>query len=75
MTKSKKAAALTLKPLLTDHECSAITRRSIASLRRDRVSGTGIPFIKLGSRALYDPRDVAGYIANNRHTYDGQGVQ
>jgi hypothetical protein len=47
-----------LEPLINEHECSLITGRSVASLRRDRLLGVGIPHVKLTSLVRYDPRDT-----------------
>jgi len=55
-----------LEPLVNEHECSRITRRSVASLRRDRLLGIGIPYIKLTTLVRYDPRDIRAYIEQNR---------
>jgi hypothetical protein len=38
------------------------TGRSTASLRRDRASGVGIPYIKMGRLVRYDMRDVEAYL-------------
>jgi hypothetical protein len=55
-----------LEPLVNEHECSRITGRSVASLRRDRLLGVGIPHVKLTSLVRYDPRDIRAYIERNK---------
>jgi len=35
-------------------------------LRRDRLLGIGIPYIKLTSLVRYDPRDMRAYIERNK---------
>jgi len=55
-----------LEPLMNESECSLITGRSVASLRRDRLLGSGIPFVKLTSLVRYDPRDIRAYIERNK---------
>ncbi|MFN9576900.1 MAG: hypothetical protein ACK6AH_10100, partial [Gemmatimonadota bacterium] len=40
------------------HEVSAITRRAVQSLAKDRMTDRGIPFVKLGRRVVYARRDV-----------------
>jgi hypothetical protein len=68
----ESAANNLLEPLVNEHECSRITGRSVASLRRDRLLGIGIPHIKLISLVRYDPRDIRQYIERNK--LGGQGV-
>jgi hypothetical protein len=55
-----------LEPLLSEVECSKITGRSVASLRRDRLLRIGIPHVKLMSLVRYDPRDIRDYIERNK---------
>jgi hypothetical protein len=38
------------------------TGRSVASLRRDRLAGAGIPYIKIGRLVRYDMRDIEAYL-------------
>jgi hypothetical protein len=59
-------ASNSLEPLINEYECSLITGRSVASLRRDRLLGVGIPHIKLTSLVRYDPRDIRAYIERNK---------
>jgi len=54
-----------LEPLLTEFEYSRITKRSVASARRDRLLGTGCTYVKLGSSVRYRVADVRAYIAQN----------
>src|SRR5882762_2615025 len=56
----------TLEQLLDETQVSRITGRSVASLRRDRLLGTGIPFVKLHALVRYDPRDIRDYIERNK---------
>src|SRR5690348_3636281 len=55
-------ARLDLEPLCNERELARIIGRSIGSLRRDRMLGIGIPFIRLGKLIRYDPRDVREYL-------------
>jgi hypothetical protein len=59
-------AGCSLEPLVNEYECSRITGRSVASLRRDRLLGAGIPFVKLISLVRYDPRDIRAYLEGNK---------
>jgi hypothetical protein len=54
-----------IERLLDEREYAAITGRSIASVRRDRLLGQGCPFVKLNFLVKYRPSDVRAYIASN----------
>jgi len=54
-----------LEPLLDEHDYAAITGRSVASARRDRLLRKGCPYVKLGCLVRYRPSDVRSYIAEN----------
>lgn len=41
---------------------------SLSWLDKSRVSGIGPPYILLGSRVVYDSRDLEAYMNNNRHS-------
>ena len=51
-----------LEPLLTEQEFARITKRSVASARRDRLLRQGCPFVKLGALVRYRPSDVRAYL-------------
>lgn len=59
--------SLTLEELLDEREVSRIVGRSVASLRRDRLLRSGIPWVKLHSLVRYDPRDIREYIERHKH--------
>ena len=48
---------------LTEKDVAAITGRSIATLRNDRLNHTGIPFHKVGRSIRYKLSDVKAYMA------------
>jgi hypothetical protein len=54
-----------LETLLTEHEYARITKRSVASARRDRLLGQGCPYVKLGALVRYRPEDIRAYIERN----------
>ena len=54
-----------LEVLLTEYEYAGITKRSVASARRDRLLRQGCPYVKLGALVRYRPDDVREYIARN----------
>ena len=58
----KSAAETKLETLLTEHEYSHITKRSVASVRRDRLLRQGCPYVKLGALVRYRPADVRAHI-------------
>ena len=51
-----------LETLLTEHEYADITKRSVASVRRDRLLKQGCPYVKLGALVRYRPEDVRTYL-------------
>jgi hypothetical protein len=54
-----------IEALLDEHQVAAIIRRSVASLRRDRLQGTGCPHVKIGALCRYRPSDVRSFIERN----------
>jgi hypothetical protein len=52
-----------LDPLLDDRAVERITRRARSTLQKDRVAGTGIPFIRVGRLVRYRESDVRQYLA------------
>ena len=70
-TTKREGAYSEIERLLDEREFAAITGRSIASARRDRLLGKGCPYVKLGFLVRYRPSDVRAYIAKNvRGTQD-----
>jgi len=54
-----------LETLLNEHEYARITKRSVASARRDRLLKQGCPYVKLGALVRYRPEDVRAHIERN----------
>jgi predicted DNA-binding transcriptional regulator AlpA len=52
--------------LLSDREVSQITGRARSTLQKDRVSGTSIPFVRIGALVRYRESDVAAWLASLR---------
>jgi predicted DNA-binding transcriptional regulator AlpA len=50
--------------LLSDRDLSALIGRARATIQKDRVSGRGVPFIKIGGLVRYRESDVQAYIAS-----------
>ena len=68
----KSVADLQLEVLLTEHEYARITKRSVASVRRDRLLGQGCPYVKLGALVRYRPEDVRAHLERSlRRTTSG----
>ena len=57
-----------LMPLLTPKRVAEITGLSEETLAQWRSQKRGIPYLKLGRRALYHPADVQRYLASCRVT-------
>jgi len=53
-----------LDPLLSDREVAEVTGRARSTLQKDRVAGTGIPFVRLGRLIRYRQADVSSYLAS-----------
>jgi hypothetical protein len=54
-----------LESLLNEYEYASIVKRSVASIRRDRVRRIGCPYVKLGALVRYRPDDVRAHIERN----------
>ena len=61
----ESAANLNLELLLTEREYARITKRSVASVRRDRLLKQGCPYVKLGALVRYRPEDVRTHLERN----------
>jgi predicted DNA-binding transcriptional regulator AlpA len=62
MARARQGQAV-IDPLLDDREVERITGRARSTLQKDRVSGTGIPFVRIGRLVRYRQSDVAAYLA------------
>ena len=52
----------TLADLLNEHDLARLTKRSVASVRRDRRLRKNCPFIKVGSSVRYVKSDVEDWL-------------
>ena len=50
--------------LLDDREVARIIGRARSTLQKDRVAGTGIPFVRVGRLVRYRQSDVDAYLAS-----------
>lgn len=51
-----------LDPLLSDRDVERITGRARSTLQKDRVVGSGIPFIRIGRLVRYRQSDVRAFL-------------
>ena len=58
-------AANALESLLTESELALLIKRSVASVRRDRLLGQGCTYVKLGALVRYRREDVSDYVERN----------
>jgi len=58
----KRVIEIELETLLTEHEYAQLTKRSVASVRRDRLLRQGCPYLKLGALVRYRPEDVRAFL-------------
>ncbi len=58
----KRNTEAELETLLTEREYATITKRSVASVRRDRLLRQGCPYVKLGALVRYRPDDVRAHL-------------
>ena len=49
--------------LLDDREVADITGRARSTLQKDRLTGTGIKFVRIGRLVRYRQSDVSAYLA------------
>lgn len=59
---TKHVSETELETLLTEHEYARITKRSVASIRRDRLLKQGCPYMKLGALVRYRPADLRSHL-------------
>jgi predicted DNA-binding transcriptional regulator AlpA len=58
-----------VEALLTETQISEIIGRSVPTLQKDRVFGTGPSFVKIGRQVRYRPEDVRAWLAERvRHS-------
>jgi hypothetical protein len=54
----------TIDTCFDEFDIARITKRSVASVRRDRLLKKGCPFIKIGSSVRYRRSDVEAWLAS-----------
>ena len=51
-----------MERLFTEQETSKHTKRAVSTLQKDRCTGHGIPFVKIGRQVRYRESDIQHYI-------------
>jgi len=65
-----------LDQLLSDRDVERITGRARSTLQQDRVSGVGIPFVRVGRLVRYKQTDVTAFLdALPRHRSTSEPVE
>jgi hypothetical protein len=64
-----------IEPLMDEREYARITKRSVGTVRRDRLLKRGCPWVKIGALVRYRPADVRAYIESNLRGETKQGPQ
>ena len=60
--------------LLTTEEYAQVSRRSPRTIERERSTGTGCPYVRLGGRILYRRVDIERHIENNIRSTDADAA-
>src|SRR5262245_44236077 len=55
--------------LLNVREAASFLGLSVSTLNKLRLSGDGPPYMKLGRRVLYDPRDLQSWALTRKRTH------
>ncbi len=58
----ESVANTAIENLLNEYDLALITKRSVASIRRDRLLKKGCPFVKIGASVRYRPSDVEDWL-------------
>ena len=52
----------TVEPLLDERDIARILKRSVSSIRRDRLMRKGVPAILIGSSVRYTPESLRAFL-------------
>lgn len=55
-----------MKPLLDEKQVARIRRQSDRTIQKERLLGTGPPFLKIGRLVRYDPDDLEAWLKSKR---------
>ncbi|MBP9014279.1 MAG: helix-turn-helix domain-containing protein [Smithella sp.] len=63
--------AIMTKPYLNELEVAALTGRAVSTLRNERFTRKGLPYLKIGGRSVrYKTEDVIAFMESRRITFD-----
>ena len=54
--------------LLTEKQVAEKYPFTLSTLRNQRITGKGIPFVKVGGRIFYEAQDIEAYIHQHKYT-------
>jgi hypothetical protein len=60
--------------LLTTDEYARVSRRSSRTIERERSTGTGCPYVRLGGRILYRRSDIERHIQKHIRSTDADAA-
>jgi hypothetical protein len=63
-TVARTMTGVDVEPLLDERDIAKITKRSLASVRRDRLMRKGVPFIRIGSSVRYRPDALRTFLGS-----------
>jgi len=73
-----RKVAFQMERFLTEQQLCAITGESVSTVQKRRVTGTGIPFVRIGRLVRYRQSDVDAYLGSLpafRSTSEAQAAQ
>lgn len=59
-------APISIEALLDEHDLARVTKRSVSSVRRDRLLKKGCPWVKINSSVRYRYSDLQSWLASLR---------
>jgi predicted DNA-binding transcriptional regulator AlpA len=70
-----RSASPALEPLLSVAQVAKLTGRAVSTLEKDRLTGSGPRYVKLGRQVRYRPADVRAWLSGRvrRSTSDTSG--
>jgi predicted DNA-binding transcriptional regulator AlpA len=71
---TSRSAPTALEPLLSVAQVAELTGRSISTLEKDRLTGFGPRYVKLGRLVRYSPSDVLAWLAERVRQSTSEGA-
>lgn len=68
MATPKRLAFADTPDLLTEIELSLLTGRAVSSIQKDRLRGTGFPFLRIGKLVRYRKETVLRFLAESERS-------